>query len=90
LRPVVRVTQAKRLRYFEHYVRLLIARHRFGACGTARVAGPVGAPRTVAKLDMICGLHASAVRIAAVHLNIATCGLMTCCACKGRAASVRD
>jgi hypothetical protein len=71
-------------------VRLLIARHRFGACGAARVAGPVGAPRTAPKLDAIRGVHASAVRIVAVHLNIATRGLMTCCACKGRATSVRD
>jgi hypothetical protein len=36
------------------------------------------------------GVHASAARIVAVHLNIATCGLMTYCACKGRATSVRD
>jgi hypothetical protein len=83
----VRVTQAERLDCFEHYVRLLIARRCFGACA---VAGPAGAPRTAADLDAIRGVHASAARIVAVHLNIATCGLMTFCACKGRATSVRD
>jgi hypothetical protein len=77
---VVRVTQAERLHCFEHYVRLLIARHRFGACAAARVAGPAGAPRTAAEMDAIRGVHASAARIVAVHLNIATRGLMTYCA----------
>jgi hypothetical protein len=68
-------------------VRLLIGRGRFGACAAARVAGPASVPRTAAELDAIRGVHASAACIVAVHLNIATCGLMTCGACK---TSVRD
>jgi hypothetical protein len=78
---VVRITQAERLHCFEHYVRLLIARHRFSAAAAVRVRAGAGLPKSAAEVEAIQAVHASASRIIAVHLSIAARGLMTYCAC---------
>jgi hypothetical protein len=76
---VVRITQAERLHCFEYYIRMLIYRHRFSVCAAARVANSIDMPKTEAEFEAIKGVHACASRIIAVHLNIATRGLMTYC-----------
>jgi hypothetical protein len=78
---VVRITQAERLHCFEYYIRLLIYRHRFSVCAAARVANNVDLPKSEEEKEAIRGIHGCGSRIIAVHLNIATRGLMTYCEC---------
>jgi hypothetical protein len=79
----IRLTQAERLHCAEHFVRLLIHRHRFSElmAERARNAG-VGGSEDVPgerEKEALIAAHNSALQIITTHLQIAKKGLMTYC-----------
>ncbi|KAK0493543.1 fungal-specific transcription factor domain-containing protein [Armillaria luteobubalina] len=74
----IRLTQAERLHCAEHFVRLLIHRHRFSQMVAERhAAGGDDEQQTEAEKEAMVAAHNSALQIAAAHLHIARKGLMT-------------
>lgn len=76
----IRLTQAERLYTAEHFVRLLIYRHRFSQLVADRFATEEDEQTAVEKEAMIAAHH-SALQIITAHLHIAKKGLMTYCGC---------
>lgn len=87
----IRLTQAERLHCAEHFVRLLIYRHRFSEWIAERAAAnststPGSTPPADEELDeseseALVAAHNSAVQLVTAHLNIAKKGMMTYCKC---------
>ncbi|KAL0959028.1 hypothetical protein HGRIS_014335 [Hohenbuehelia grisea] len=72
----IRLTQAERLHCAEHFVRLLIYRHRFSELVAERMN--VGEEeQTEVETEATIAAHNSALQIIATHLHIAKKGLMT-------------
>ena len=92
----VRTTQAARLYCAEHFVRLLIYRHRFSELVAERTNGPVAEEQTDLEKEALVDAHNSALQIVTVHVQIAKKGLMTyctscyCCCCFFLSPSQRD
>jgi len=77
----IRMTQATRLHCAEHFVRLLIYRHRFSELVAERTAGSgVEEQQTELEKESLISAHNSALQIVGAHLHIAKKGLMTYCA----------
>lgn len=75
----IRVTQAARLHCAEHFVRLLIYRHRFSQLVAERT-GPghkVDPDQSDAEKEAMMAAHNSALQIVTTHLHVARKGLMT-------------
>ena len=75
----IRLTQAERLHCAEHFVRLLIYRHRFSELVAERTSGPIEEEQTEAEQEALVAAHNSALQIVAAHVHIAKRGLMTYC-----------
>lgn len=78
----IRLTQAERLHCAEHFVRLLIYRHRFSQLVEDRMnATGEGEQLTQTELEKesMIAAHNSALQIITAHLNVARKGLMTYC-----------
>jgi len=75
----IRLTQAERLHCAEHFVRLLIYRHRFSELVAERTNGPVEEEQTEAEREALIAAHNSALEIVGTHVHIAKKGLMTYC-----------
>ena len=75
----IRLTQAERLYCAEHFVRLLIYRHRFSELVAERTNGPVAEEQTEAEKEALVAAHHSALQIISTHVSIAKKGLMTYC-----------
>ena len=75
----IRVTQAARLHCAEHFVRLLIYRHRFSELVAERTNGPVAEGQSELEKEALISAHNSALHIVGAHLHIAKKGLMTYC-----------
>ncbi|KAF4609485.1 hypothetical protein D9613_012329 [Agrocybe pediades] len=73
----IRLTQAERLHCAEHFVRLLIYRHRFSELVAERTNGPVEEEQTEAEREALIAAHNSALEIVGTHVHIAKKGLMT-------------
>lgn len=77
---VIRLTQAERLHCAEHFVRMLINRHRFSETVAERAASGEGdEQQTEGEREAMIAAHASALEIARAHMHIAMKGLMTYC-----------
>ncbi|TFY70865.1 hypothetical protein EVG20_g2137 [Dentipellis fragilis] len=73
---VIRVTHAERLHCLQHFVRMLIMRHRFSEFVAERAA--VGdQEQTEVECEAMRIAHSSALQIVTAHMHIATKGLMT-------------
>jgi hypothetical protein len=79
LEDTVRLTQAVRLHCAEHFVRLLIYRHRFSELIAERANGPASDEQTEAERAALVAAHNSAIHVVAANVNIAKRGLMTYC-----------
>lgn len=76
----VRVTQAERLHCAEHFVRLLIYRHRFSQLVAERTGpGKVDEEQSDAEKEAMIAAHNSALQLITTHLLVARKGLMTYC-----------
>lgn len=74
----VRLTQAERLHCAEHFVRLLIHRHRLSVLVAQRATrGDGDEKQTEEEGHAMVAAHASALEIAKAHMHIARRGLMT-------------
>jgi len=76
---IIRLTQAERLHCAEHFVRLLIYRHRFSELVAERTSGPIEEEQTEAEQEALVAAHNSALQLVAAHVHIAKRGLMTYC-----------
>jgi hypothetical protein len=77
---VIRITQAERLHCAEHYVRMLINRHRFSDLVAERVySGTAEDEQSESERDATTAAHSCALHIVSAYLHIATKGLMTYC-----------
>ena len=85
---VIRFTQAERLYCAEHFVRLLIYRHRFSELVAERTNGPVEEEQTEAEREALIAAHNSAVQIVTTYGHIAKKALMTYCECSLRGISL--
>jgi hypothetical protein len=74
------LTQAVRLHCAEHFVRLLIYRHRFSELIAERINGPTPEDQSEGERLALGAAHNSAVQVIAANVTIATRGLMTYCA----------
>lgn len=74
----IRTTQAARLHCAEHFVRLLIYRHRFSELVAERTSG-VAEEQTELEREALIAAHSSALQIVSAHVHIAKKGLMTYC-----------
>ncbi|KAH9913695.1 fungal-specific transcription factor domain-containing protein [Epithele typhae] len=75
---VIRVTQAERLHCVEHYIRMLINRHRFSELVAERMQNHVpDGEQGETEVEAMRAAHASALQIISSHLQIAAKGLMT-------------
>jgi len=61
----------------EHFVRLLIYRHRFSELVAERTSGPVAEEQTELEKEALISAHHSALQIISAHVHIAKRGLMT-------------
>ena len=75
----IRLTQSARLHCAEHFVRLLIYRHRFSELVAERTSGPVAEEQTELEKEALVSAHNSALQIIGAHVHIAKRGLMTYC-----------
>ena len=75
----IRLTQSARLHCAEHFVRLLIYRHRFSELVAERTSGPVEEEQTALEKEALVSAHNSALQIISAHVHIAKRGLMTYC-----------
>ena len=75
----IRLTQSARLHCAEHFVRLLIYRHRFSELVAERTSGPVAEEQTELEKEALVSAHNSALQIIGAHVHIAKKGLMTYC-----------
>ena len=75
----IRLTQSARLHCAEHFVRLLIYRHRFSELVAERTSGPVAEEQTELEKEALVSAHNSALQIISAHVHIAKKGLMTYC-----------
>ena len=75
----IRVTQAERLHGAEHFVRILIYRHRFSQLVAERTNGSVMEEQTESEKEALVSAHHSALQIVNAHVHIAKKGLMTYC-----------
>ena len=75
----IRLTQAVRLHCAEHFVRLLIYRHRFSEMIAERTKGPPSDQQTEAERAALLAAQNSAIYVIAANVNIANRGLMTYC-----------
>ncbi|KAF8628549.1 hypothetical protein AX15_003828 [Amanita polypyramis BW_CC] len=73
----IRVTQAARLYCAEHFVRMLIYRHRFSEMVAERTACGVESEQSEAEVQAMVSSHNSALQIVATYLHIAKKGMMT-------------
>ena len=76
----IRVTQAERLYCAEHFVRLLIYRHRFSELMAERTSGSSDELPSEQEKEALRAAQNSALQIITAYLHIATKGLMTYCA----------
>ncbi|ESK92515.1 nuclear protein [Moniliophthora roreri MCA 2997] len=78
---IIRLTQAERLYCAEHFVRMLIYRHRFSQRVGERLHGGIDEEQkqkqTGAEKEAMIAAHNSALQIIATHVHIAGKGLMT-------------
>lgn len=77
----IRLTQAQRLHCAEHFVRMLIYRHRFTQRVAERMNGDEDQKQnqSTEERDAMISAHKSALQIIAAHVHIAGKGLMTYC-----------
>lgn len=75
----IRLTQAARLHCAEHFVRLLIYRHRFSELVAERTSGPIAEEQTELEKEALVSAHNSALQIVSAHVHIAKKGFMTYC-----------
>jgi hypothetical protein len=75
----IRLTQAERLHCAEHFVRLLIYRHRFSELMAERTSGGSDEPPGEQEKAALVAAQNSALQIITTHLHIAKKGLMTYC-----------
>ncbi|GLB40905.1 putative fungal specific transcription factor [Lyophyllum shimeji] len=73
----IRLTQAERLHCAEHFVRLLIYRHRFSEHMAERTSGGSDEPPGEQEKAALVAAQTSALQIITTHLHIAKKGLMT-------------
>lgn len=77
---VIRITQAERLHCAEHYVRMLINRHRFSDLVAERVYNGTGEDeQSELEREATAAAHSCALHIVSAYLHIAAKGLMTYC-----------
>lgn len=76
---IIRVTQTVRLHCAEHFVRLLIYRHRFSELIAEKTKRPSSDEQTEAERAALIAAHNSAVHVITANVNIAKRGLMTYC-----------
>lgn len=77
---VIRVTQAERLHCAEHFVRMLINRHRFSDLVAERMYGGTGDDeQSELEKEATTAAHSCALHIVSAYLHIAAKGLMTYC-----------
>ena len=75
----IRLTQSARLHCAEHFVRLLIYRHRFSELVAERTSGSVAEEQAEVEKEALISAHNSALQIISAHVHIAKRGLMTYC-----------
>ncbi|KAF8888507.1 fungal-specific transcription factor domain-containing protein [Mucidula mucida] len=73
----IRLTQAERLYCAEHFVRLLIYRHRFSETVAHAVDDGIEHVPEESEREAMISAHSSALEIARAHMHIARKGLMT-------------
>ncbi|KAG6844764.1 hypothetical protein H0H87_003987 [Tephrocybe sp. NHM501043] len=76
---IIRLTQAERLHCAEHFVRLLIYRHRFSELMAERTNGGSDEPPGEQEKAALIAAQNSALQIITTHLQVAKKGLMTYC-----------
>ncbi|KAG6887599.1 hypothetical protein C0992_011577 [Termitomyces sp. T32_za158] len=74
---IIRLTQAERLHCAEHFVRLLIYRHRFSELMAERTNGGSDEPAGEQEKAALIAAQKSALQIITTHLQVAKKGLMT-------------
>ncbi|KAM6495014.1 Fungal specific transcription factor domain containing protein [Amanita muscaria] len=73
----VRLTQAAKLHCAEHYVRMLIYRHRFSEMVAETTSSGMEGEQSDAERQAMISAHNSALQIVATYVSIAKKGLMT-------------
>ena len=77
----IRLTQAARIHCAEHFVRMLIYRHRFSEMVAERTVGEMDGEQSEAEVQAIVSAHNSALQIVATYVHVAKKGMMTYCEC---------
>ena len=75
----IRLTQAARIHCAEHFVRMLIYRHRFSEMVAERTVGEMDGEQSEAEVQAIVSAHNSALQIVATYVHVAKKGMMTYC-----------